>query len=1389
MNKNPVVGYSVILTMLLNLNAVAISAAVAGASSLISLSVFAEPLPSDTPKLDELKAKYDLENPNRNHQSDTFDPALEAYFTQPARDKTAIMGEVLSDPVPTRTIDLSGHDLTRSMAEQLDMAKSLSKTHSTPAQDGSGYKSEYAKSGTRVFSRDENGKLQMSAVEGVSRVSGLNDNDMLGAESLNTNYDSQAEKVDLYGDNIAIFNEGENIHNSYKDADTGKTAAARGYRAITRSSQRGIDTNILETDPFLQPSFEAVSDAQDPNLMFSACTEVTRPVIDEISVPNTTEHRCQDLSQINRDFCEVERDIKIPAYANTPGLRSCGPGCYEFDMNIDVWKTSKCRRTTSGDGSPATFTLNLNPSAGIAISSVTLVGVASDHFRYTLNGQTFWESTGSSQGPIGNIESGSCNQHSHTHQINTNITARVNDIVGPLPEGEMVSLDFRADIRWKRSGGMTSVIRIQLEDTTGEGFETKFIQYPEKCYDALSLVDKLERGLDGVYDWEEIGIDPNLPPIRYQCTSVPVQPVCSPGEIAFGSAGQELCYAEPLPPQCDAGEFNSLSGRCEYAADISCELPPGPISCGGVPPSEIFVVARETTYDPDTQLCTMSDAEHCGSWSQTYSPSRECPEGGTLDGELCHLPAITDNQCDVAGGYALGEVIIEGEVKQLCSATPNEYTSSTWTCDMVNGEPQFFSDTYCTVYREDFLDEYGNYIPTIDENGFPLPPPVDEEGVPITFLDIANCIKPQELPDVPEVEFPSSFCTFDEYQSIEDGDRGFPSNVLDIIPPFYDGDMGNKTWKVNLKGYRCDPTDGQIMCRIDPDTGEETCTTWEDLRDAPDQCAVYKEDPTCVETSRICTDGWLEDVADRCMSDTVTYECTTSSTIDYETEVTTNSCTGMLPCMGGDCEFTDPETNPNFVKAMVAGSIIDESQDGSSCTDPADPSTCTIFDGEYKYCSWETTGLGMDCCEEAAGVDIFAYVTFSRQMLKVGQMAGSGAFGSGVQGMYSTLSEPITSAGQAISNWSSTAVNEVGSFVQGAYSSTMNSLLGSSEVVTATGETAASVAGSAAGEGMTAAIEAALASLQQEVYSFVYNMLPDTLANLIFTETANVAVGETSNLVLNETLTNFMSNVMAVYAAYQMIKLALTLLTACDETEMDMGVKLAQRTCFKVGDSYCAKRYPVIGTCMQNRQNYCCYSSILSRIIMKESYSQLSLDPLPFGPKPLAGEQRDASCPGLTFEQFEQVNFEAPTMQTALQEWIGLLLGAGAIPTETTEQSLTGGAELVEDSCQTFQEPVVECTIDAISLEEVCEQVRDSSGNLVFNETTTDCTYKPHNGQIWNAHGRKTTSERTLENLGTAQDRVQESKNFIREAANSLDCSEFPRPPLCDFGFDPREGG
>ena len=145
------------------------------------------------------------------------------------------------------------------------------------------------------------------------------------------------------------------------------------------------------------------------------------------------------------------------------------------------------------------------------------------------------------------------------------------------------------------------------------------------------------------------------------------------------------------------------------------------------------------------------DQEHCGPWNYEQDATISCPNGGTVDGTLCVMPGVTTNVCDTAKGYSLKTVKMDGVEYQRCEGPVTDYQPNVWTCDA----PHQFESNYCTITYEDFRDENGVPIPTIDVNGNPINPPYyDAEGQVIEFEDVAKCWKPQTVPGVDPVIIP-----------------------------------------------------------------------------------------------------------------------------------------------------------------------------------------------------------------------------------------------------------------------------------------------------------------------------------------------------------------------------------------------------------------------------------------------------------------------------------------------------------------------------------------------------------------------------------------------------------------------------------------------------------
>lgn len=483
---------------------------------------------------------------------------------------------------------------------------------------------------------------------------------------------------------------------------------------------------------------------------------------------------------------------------------------------------------------------------------------------------------------------------------------------------------------------------------------------------------------------------------------------------------------------------------------------------------------------------------------------------------------------------------------------------------------------------------------------------------------------------------PEGSCYFTGYEQIDVSTGGYPESFLNQIKPMYVGDDGEKTWGVNLQGYTCDPFDGGKFC-VDVE-GEENpvCQTWDEIMASGGTCAAYEEDPNCVEIDRECADeGWsYEEWDDHCFNETVTYECDDGQDVTYSYETTTSTCDSMLECAGGDCDFDEQPKNERFLEALAMGNVAEHMQGDQTCEDPSDPSTCTVFEGDRQYCSWAlASDWGNNCCEAPEGVNFLTYLSAMRMMMKFENQQLGGVYTQpvkdAVSGAWKTISDPVTDF--ASSAWDS---------VSSVFTSSAEATVGNASAT-------------AVKEGATTALgEGGMGVVAQTVSQFIYDALPAELGNMLFTtSTVGGAKQVTGYAPGLESAMDFIGGVMFWYSVYQMAQLVGSLLTACDDTDNDTALKKEMRQCYPVDDKYCTKE--VLGICYMRRQDYCCYSSMLSRIIMEQAHVILDKDM--------------TSCAGLNHEELQALDFN----EIDLSEWIATLITNDMLP-ENTEEAQTG---------------------------------------------------------------------------------------------------------------------
>ena len=96
-----------------------------------------------------------------------------------------------------------------------------------------------------------------------------------------------------------------------------------------------------------------------------------------------------------------------------------------------------------------------------------------------------------------------------------------------------------------------------------------------------------------------------------------------------------------------------------------------------------------------------------------------------------------------------------------------------------------------------------------------------------------------------------------------------------------------------------------------------------------------------------------------------------------------------------------------------------------------------------------------------------------------------------------------------------------------------------------------------------------------------------------------------------------------------MLAIQLSGLLSCEDAEQVLAMKRDNRLCHGVG-SYCSARLPIIRTCIETTETYCCFNSRLSRIINEQGRAQLGRG---------WGGAQGPDCSGFALTQLQALDF------------------------------------------------------------------------------------------------------------------------------------------------------
>lgn len=115
---------------------------------------------------------------------------------------------------------------------------------------------------------------------------------------------------------------------------------------------------------------------------------------------------------------------------------------------------------------------------------------------------------------------------------------------------------------------------------------------------------------------------------------------------------------------------------------------------------------------------------------------------------------------------------------------------------------------------------------------------------------------------------------------------------------------------------------------------------------------------------------------------------------------------------------------------------------------------------------------------------------------------------------------------------------------------------------------------------------------------------------------------------------------------------------ACNEEEQTLSLKKGQNLCHYVG-TYCDQRDP-FGGCITKKDSYCCYNSLLGRVIQEQGRPQLGKS---------WGAANRPLCGGFTVAEMSALDFSRMDLSEFFSQIQAAALNTGAINTRAQEQA------------------------------------------------------------------------------------------------------------------------
>lgn len=356
-------------------------------------------------------------------------------------------------------------------------------------------------------------------------------------------------------------------------------------------------------------------------------------------------------------------------------------------------------------------------------------------------------------------------------------------------------------------------------------------------------------------------------------------------------------------------------------------------------------------------------------------------------------------------------------------------------------------------------------------------------------------------------------------------------------------------------------------------------------------------------------------------------------------DATANQCLISAACPYGP-QFTCMQNPNSGVFQCSPNPCIDTGGDGDvDITDPQDPTyydddgdrdadgnclgTVYIFSGKPGRCrppGW-TVGMINNCCDKG---DVMPENTGS----SLGLMSSMYDLAEMASAMYQAA-QGWAMYTNAINNFNFTPTQAMDLVLSNLTTSVNNGAMTASQAATQVGGAQAAQAGVSQASAMADAAINAGKNLAAAAISYAVGAIIKALGG----DQDAVMVGSVSTTAMLAMFTSLLAGPQAIVGIILIVIMRVLMGSGCEPIDIITSGQVKSGRCHFVGD-YCEKQWALVG-CVQQAKGYCCFNSMLARIINEQGRPQLSV----FGPTGGWGEANKPECRGLTPDEFQALDF------------------------------------------------------------------------------------------------------------------------------------------------------